>query len=389
MKILYVSAALLDAHSGDTEHVLCVARHMAAQGEQVHLIATTRGAHASGPEAATGLRLHLVDRRGRSTLRLLQAVAREAHRVAAQLAPDIVYVRPFPLDWPLLLRGLHGAGRPYVCELNTMIADEYRANGQPLRGWVYERLYARSIRHARDVLPVTPEIGRWAQRVAAIAPPRFIAGNGVEIEPFDAAAAAAERAAVREREGVPPEASVFVMAGFSAPWHGFDRAIGMMAHLDSRTRLWLIGAEGEDVAARAQALAAAHGVSGRVRVFPRLGRAEVSALLSACDVGLGPLALDRKKMAEAQPIKVRLYLARGLPILYNYLDPRLDPHLPFLSQVDAVDPAALAAAAGKLRGLGAEGHQAARDFARKHLAWSVIAAETRAHLAGLVASAPR
>jgi hypothetical protein len=48
------------------------------------------------------------------------------------------------------------------------------------------------------------------------------------------------------------------------------------------------------------------------------------AALARADVGIGTLALHRKQLHEASPLKVREYLAVGLPVLYAYEDPDAD-----------------------------------------------------------------
>jgi hypothetical protein len=106
-------------------------------------------------------------------------------------------------------------------------------------------------------------------------------------------------------------------------------------------------------------------------------------------VGIGALAIDRKRMTEAQPIKVRFYLASGLPVLYNHRDPRLDPTLPFLCLVESSRPEDLAAGAAKLRGLGPAISSSARAFAEARLSWAAIAAETHAFLAAQLGSRKR
>ena len=47
------------------------------------------------------------------------------------------------------------------------------------------------------------------------------------------------------------------------------------------------------------------------------------AILASSDVALGTLALHRKGMSEAAPLKVREYLLRGIPVVIGYDDPDL------------------------------------------------------------------
>ena len=51
---------------------------------------------------------------------------------------------------------------------------------------------------------------------------------------------------------------------------------------------------------------------------------ELDDLLSRTTVCLGTLALSRKSMTEACPLKSRTALASGVPLIYAYDDPQLD-----------------------------------------------------------------
>jgi glycosyltransferase involved in cell wall biosynthesis len=380
VKVLYVSAVRLASRTGDAEHVIAVCRQMARQGDEVNLVAV--GGTETTPDES-GLRIH-AEPAGRSAVGMITRVAARARRLVRELRPDIVYVRPFPLDWLFLLRRLRHDGPPYVCELNTVIAAEYRSKGQPLKGWIYEWFYALSIRNALGIVAVTDEIGAWANRISGVRKPILIAGNGVDPDRIRLPVAE-ERATVRAQLSVPADTLVLAMVGFGRPWHGADRAIAMLTYLGANVQLWLIGAE-PSASARAAAMARALRVDGRLRVFPRLESAGLAELLAAADVGLGPLALDRNLMVEAQPIKVRHYLASGLPVLYNYVDPKLHGTLPFVSYVPSTEPQDLAAGIDRLRDLRPD-RESVRAFAIEHLSWAAIAAETRRFLSDVLGSA--
>lgn len=51
---------------------------------------------------------------------------------------------------------------------------------------------------------------------------------------------------------------------------------------------------------------------------------ELFDLYSWMDIGIGTLALHRKSMSEASPLKVREYLAHGLPVILGYEDTDVD-----------------------------------------------------------------
>lgn len=380
MRVLYASPVRLASRTGDTEHTVSVCRQLAVQGVDVHLVAVGSSDVGRTVEADSSLRVHPVDDGG--ALATVRRVSAETRRLAHELGPDIVYVRPFPLVWVFLLRHLVKAGAPYVCELNTFTAAEYRSKGNPLKGWIYERFDAMSIQNASGIVTVTEEISAWAYRISGVRKPTLVAGNGFDIDRIELPPKEA-RALVRGRLGVSSDTLVLAMAGFGSPWHGFDRAIAMLAYLGSDTELWLIGADSEELSRQTEERARELGVDGRLRVFPRLDSTALAELLGAADVGVGPLAIDRKSMAEAQPIKVRLYLASGLPVLYNHVDPKLDSDLPFLSYVPSTDPRDLAAGVAKLRDLGPDSAASVRAFAAAHLSWATVAADTRKFLSEL------
>jgi hypothetical protein len=58
-----------------------------------------------------------------------------------------------------------------------------------------------------------------------------------------------------------------------------------------------------------------------VKLYGFLGQERYRALLAEVDVGIAPLALHRKHMDEACPLKTREYLALGLPVVAGYRDP--------------------------------------------------------------------
>jgi hypothetical protein len=51
-----------------------------------------------------------------------------------------------------------------------------------------------------------------------------------------------------------------------------------------------------------------------------LEAADYSRHLARANIGVGSLALHRKRLNEASPLKVREYLATGLPVINGYTD---------------------------------------------------------------------
>jgi glycosyltransferase involved in cell wall biosynthesis len=60
---------------------------------------------------------------------------------------------------------------------------------------------------------------------------------------------------------------------------------------------------------------------------------ELEKIYSAADIGIGTLCLYKKHMKEAAPLKVRSYLAKGIPAVIGYEDTDLGEELPFVYKV--------------------------------------------------------
>jgi len=356
--------------------VLGLSSALAEIGHEVHLVATESASH--NLSSIPNLNLHL-DPAGK---RMTVIVAKRARSVVEQVKPDIVYLRTFIVDYPLFSRHLRRVGVPYVAELNTVTDAERAALGATLEGKLFRFLEGRTLAHAAAWLPVTNEIYQYAKRASRVTKPFLIAKNGFDV---GRVVPKFSRAAVREKLGVADSTPVMVMHGFRYPWHGVDRAISMLASLKRPVELWLIGSTSDEDRRLVEQIAKREGVESLVRVFPWMAQEESVNLVSAADVGLGSLALDRNEMTEAQPLKVASYLALGVPVLINYKDLRLNMGLPFVEFVPSKDPRVLARHVTLLLAQPQSTREMARMFAYERLSWKAVAGEVTEFLHSLVA----
>jgi len=70
-----------------------------------------------------------------------------------------------------------------------------------------------------------------------------------------------------------------------------------------------------------------------IRAPGKLSRKEYEPLVAACTAGIGTLALHRKAMNEACALKVREYLAFGLPVILGYNDVDIPNGAPYALQL--------------------------------------------------------
>ncbi len=221
--------------------------------------------------------------RARATVRLFGAVD--------AFAPDVVYLRddsflPPPVR---LLRRL-----PSAMEVNSDNRREMRLAPLPQRlyGMVNDRLLRGAV---SGFVAVSHELAR---RVAPLGKPVTVVTSGLRLDEWPEPAPAPRDA---------PPTLVF-LAGTDVPWHGIDKLLALAAALPE-LRFVVVGVERDRWAPQAPRNAVLHEPMTRERYLP---------ILAAADVGVGVLALHRKRQHEVSTLKVPEYLACGLPVILGY-----------------------------------------------------------------------
>jgi hypothetical protein len=228
-------------------------------------------------------------RRARATVKL-DTVVRRWH-------PDVVYLR-YSLFLPPPVRLMRAA--PTVVEINSDDRAEYLHRPHLLRLYnAFNRWVL--LRRADGLACITAELaGRVAPGGASL--PTAQITNGISLDEGDVLAPAGN---ARPR--------LVFLGGAPEPWHGLDK-ITWLASALPEFDFDVIGAPGEQTRPL---------LPPNVRFHAFCERPEYEAILARSDVALGTLALHRKRMAVAAPLKVREYLLRGLPVVIGYEDPDL------------------------------------------------------------------
>lgn len=121
------------------------------------------------------------------------------------------------------------------------------------------------------------------------------------------------------------------MCGVFSAWHGLDRLISAFrnskAELSAkRLRVHLIGK------LTPEQLRDVEGVNAIDPVFVVHGSLPANLyrdVLARCDIGLGSFAMDREGLTEGSTLKVREYLALGLPVYSGHRDTAIPEDHPF------------------------------------------------------------
>lgn len=287
LRIAYVLYWNLHRRDGVAKKVHAQIAHWRAAGHEVEAFCLSRGDASDSPWRIFPFR----------TFRERYRATQELQRAAIEWSPEIAYLR-FDVFLPPLTRLTDAI--PTVAEIQSIEREEMklrRVRSKPTL--LYNELTGPlMLSRARGIVTVSHEIAE--QRfVASHAKPTSVIGNGIDLD------------RVRELSAPVNERPQVVFLGSAGQaWHGVDKILWMAEQLPDVT-FHLVGYSAQDVGAAVPANLIAHGV---------LTREEYEPILAACDAGIGTLALHRKQMDEASPLKVREYLGYGLPLVIGYED---------------------------------------------------------------------
>jgi len=227
--------------------------------------------------------------------------------MVAKWKPDIVYAR-FEGCYPALVT--LAAHIPLVLEIQTDDLAEYQL------GPAYRHIYNRLTRgwllaRARGMVFLSHELAQKAH-YTCFRKLSTVVSNGIDLSSYPP---------------LPPEHNSWPRLVFigspGAPWHGIDK-LGLLADRYPDWHFDIIGVPSAEVPEMVMPNVTFHGILDRVHCEDICKRA---------DVGIGTLALHRKDMEEASPLKVRQYLALGLPIIIAYVDSDLPEPRPYILQL--------------------------------------------------------
>ncbi|MNZ67051.1 hypothetical protein D3C78_852860 [compost metagenome] len=228
------------------------------------------------------------------------------HRVD-QWKPDVIYHRfeTYYSGLPALLRKI-----PSVLEINVHDITEMRRrnlfkymrhvmNREKVLGSTSGFIFASS-----DIME-TENFRRQAKD-------RIVLGNSIALHDFTP---------------VPPannkEPRLIFIGAPRSPWQGID-AIAGMARMHKNWHFDIIGITSSEYK---------RPVPDNMEFHGKLSKSQYEPLIRQADVGIGTLALYRRGMKEASPLKVREYLAYGLPVINGYVDTDFKEEVPFILRI--------------------------------------------------------
>lgn len=215
--------------------------------------------------------------------------------------PDVIYFRYayHSPGLPALFRTI-----PTIAEINSDDTTEYALTLSPAKQLYHRLTRARLLRTVAGFVPVTHEL---AQRFATFGHPSRTIANSGDLAAFPLLPLPDQAAKLR----------LVFMGSPGTPWHGLDR-ISELAVLLPHLLFDIIGCTTQDWC---EEMNTTHLSPPPNLVFHgHLSRTQYEPLLRQATAALGTFGLYRKGMDEACPLKVREYLACGLPVIGAYRD---------------------------------------------------------------------
>lgn len=235
--------------------------------------------------------------RGSLIIRLFR-VARLVRRII-DWQPDIVYMRQGfyypPLEY--LMRRI-----PTILEINSLDIQEAQVFLGRGKRTYYFATRNRLLGNAAGLVCVTNEIAR---SVAGSRVPITVVSNGIDLSVYHPLEAPLNQSPRLVFVGHEWDRGKKML---SFKYQGIDKILFLARSFPT----WSFDIVGYQP--RNQSL------PSNVRFTGHLGRSEYEKLLARADAAIGTLSLYMKNMEEACPLKVREYLAYGLPTILGYKD---------------------------------------------------------------------
>jgi len=217
-------------------------------------------------------------------------------------APDVLLLR-YNVHDPFLARFVNTRSN-VVTVHHAVESSELAARGDraaPVKRALERRLGRMTLNHVAGIVGVTQEILDYevARRVGN-SPPTFVYPNGRLVD---------DPALLDRRHGI---RLAFVASEF-ASWMGLEDLLHALLDHSGEVTLDVVGPLSEaqrDLCAR----------DSRVRPLGVLGQIELGELLEEASVGVATLRVDRKGLKQSCTLKVRDYLAAGVPVVSGHDD---------------------------------------------------------------------
>jgi glycosyltransferase involved in cell wall biosynthesis len=209
-------------------------------------------------------------------------------RLASESHPSIIYLRDsFPVWLPK-------TQIPIIIEIQSLVGQELKLRSQS-KYQIFSILKKGIYSRVSGAVFVTNELKIYNEFQLESQVPKITIGNGIDLSRIE-----------RLSQCTQVKPALFFVGSPNQPWHGIQELVEF-GELNSEIEIHIVGSDG---------------VCNQPNVFFHgiLNADQYQAIASRCQAGVGSLKLTTNHMMEASPLKVREYLALGLPVILKYKD---------------------------------------------------------------------
>jgi hypothetical protein len=220
--------------------------------------------------------------------------------------PDHVYLR-FCFFYPSLKKLLRLF--PTTVEINTDDLSEFKISLSKVN-YIYHK-FTRNIllQNVKKMVFVTNEIGTLFDKYKK---EKIVIGNGIELENYYQLPVTNNKTP-----------NLIFIGSPGLPWHGVDKIIKLANHFKD-WKFHIVGYTSKDINLN---------IPSNVTCYGYLNKNDYENLMLISDIAIGSLALHRNDMDEACTLKVREYLAYGIPTIIGYQDTDFMEGHPYILQI--------------------------------------------------------
>ena len=224
---------------------------------------------------------------------------------------DLIYFR-YPLsDWQLLKLVKQYPGK-IVFEHQGMELEEIQSRGGGFLRTSLERWMAPYVfKYTGGSVAVTREVAHFEKHRSRFRDlPTATISNG-----FDVALVPQRKAPAFDGKNL----NLLLVANVHL-WHGLDRLVQGLAEYSGplTIQIFVVGM-GEHLDEQV-AWAKGRGIADRIVLCGKCYGADLDAYFNRCHLGVGSLGLHRIRMNDTSTLKIREYMARGIPFIYSGID---------------------------------------------------------------------
>ena len=258
----------------------------------------------------------------------IRPVLRAAYKELVDFRPDVVIYRYNITYVPVLFNPKRICPEVlFLSEHQSKELDEVRLKSFGRAVSMIEKIRGkRFLRNVDAIVAVTSEIATCELNRIGSEAPHFVLANGIDVARIPAKKYLAFGGCNLKMISVVGETSI---------WHGLDRLLIGMANYqgDVDLELDIVGFVTADIKHLVKSL----GLERRVAFHGLRYGKEIDRIFDETHIAIGTLGIHRKGLKYGSTLKVREYMARGVPFIISHVDQDVDEDFPLFLQLSSDD----------------------------------------------------